>query len=94
MSIEQVRQQHGIKLTIGELIAGLALLVTCFVALNGWMIVPTQIQHLSQENGRQDARLDAIEQTAAERAETLVRIDERTKRIEDVLKTKFGGFSQ
>ena len=88
--MEAVRTTHLLRLTAGELIAGVALLVTCFVALNGWIVLPTQIQHINQENGRQEARLSAIEKAAAERAETLIRIDERTKRIEEVLKLKFG----
>ena len=86
--METVKAQYGLRMTVGELIAGIALLVTCFVALNGWIVLPTQIHHLSLENGKQDARIAAIEKTAAERAETLVRIDERTKRIEESLKAK------
>jgi hypothetical protein len=41
---------------------------------------------LAQENIRQDKRIENIEQTAEARGETLARIDERTKRIEERLK--------
>jgi hypothetical protein len=37
------------------------------------------------ENEKQEQRLQKIESTAADRAETLARIDERTKRIEQIL---------
>jgi hypothetical protein len=50
------------------------------------LILPEKVIHLQRENERQDARLGSIESIASERAETLVRIDERTKRIEEALK--------
>lgn len=86
MSFEEVRNQRGVRLTISEFIAGLALLVTIFTAANGWFLLPAEVRHLAQENMRQDKRIEDIERTAQERGETLARIDERTKRIEDRLK--------
>lgn len=77
---------HGVRLTIGELIAGIGLLVALLSALNGWFVLPEQVRYVRDENARQDQRILAIENTAQERAETLARIDERTKRIEEVLK--------
>jgi hypothetical protein len=86
MSFEEVRSQRGVRLTLSELIAGLALLVTIFTAANGWFLLPAEVRHLAQENMRQDKRIENIEQTAEARGETLARIDERTKRIEERLK--------
>jgi hypothetical protein len=88
MSIEQVRNERGVKLTMSELIAGIALMVTAFSALNGWVVLPEQMQTLRANDARQDARIESLSREANERAETLARIDERTKRIEDYLKAK------
>jgi hypothetical protein len=88
MSIENVRNERGVKLTMSELIAGIALLVTLFSALNGWIILPEQMQNLRANDAKQDARIDVINQENQARNETLARIDERTKRIEDYLKAK------
>jgi len=41
---------------------------------------------LRESDSRQDARMDMIERVAQDRGETLARIDERTKRIEERLK--------
>jgi hypothetical protein len=46
------------------------------------------MRQVRNENERQDIRLQAIERLASERSETLARIDERTKRIEESLKAK------
>jgi hypothetical protein len=73
---------------MSELIAGIALLVTLFSALNGWIILPEQMQNLRANDAKQDARIEMINQENQVRSETLARIDERTKRIEDYLKSK------
>jgi hypothetical protein len=92
MSIEEVPRrrgfERGIKLTMSELIAGIALLVTLFSALNGWIILPEQMQTLRASDAKQDARIEMMNQENQVRNETLARIDERTKRIEDYLKAK------
>ena len=86
MSIEEVRHQRGIRLTISEAIALVAIMVAAFSALNGWIVLPEQMQALRESDSRQDARMDMIERVAQDRGETLARIDERTKRIEERLK--------
>ena len=88
MSIEPVRNERGIKLTMSELVAGLALMVTIFSALNGWIVLPEQMRHIQNNDAKQDARIELIQKEAVQRNETLARIDERTKRIEDYLQTK------
>jgi septal ring factor EnvC (AmiA/AmiB activator) len=88
MSIEPVRNERGIKLTMSELVAGFALMVTIFSALNGWIVLPEQMRHIQNNDAKQDARIELIQKEAVQRNETLARIDERTKRIEDVLQAK------
>jgi septal ring factor EnvC (AmiA/AmiB activator) len=88
MSIEQVRNERGVKLTMSELIAGVALMVTLFSALNGWIVLPEQMRSIQTNDAKQDARIELISREAQARNETLARIDERTKRIEDYLKSK------
>lgn len=88
MSIETVRNERGVKLTMSELIAGIALLVTSFSALNGWIVLPEQVRLVQANDAKQDAKIELIQQDAQEQSETLARIDERTKRIEDYLKSK------
>lgn len=85
MSIEEVRNQRGIKLTFSEAVAAVAMLVALFSALSGWVVLPEQVRYVRDENIKQDTRITAIEVVAQERAETLARIDERTKRIEAAL---------
>lgn len=87
MSIETVRDRPGIRLNVGEAVAILALIVTLLSSFNGWWILPEKVLNLQKENERQDDRLVKIESIASERAETLARIDERTRRIEEVLKS-------
>ena len=86
MSVETVRDRPGVRLNVGEAVAILALVVTLISSFNGWWILPEKVLNLQKENARQDDRLFKIESIAAERAETLVRIDERTRRIEEALK--------
>lgn len=86
MSLEEVRHQRGIRLTISEAIALVAIMVAAFSALNGWIVLPEQMRALRESDSRQDARMDMIERVAQDRGETLARIDERTKRIEERLK--------
>jgi hypothetical protein len=84
MSLEP--ESRGVRMSYAEVLAGVSILVAAFSAFNGWLILPEKVINLQRENERQDARLGNIEAIAAERAETLVRIDERTKRIEEALK--------
>jgi hypothetical protein len=88
MSIEEVRNERGVKLTMSELIAGIALMVTLFSALNGWVVLPEQMRTIQANDAKQDARIEVIAKEGQARNETLARIDERTKRIEDYLKVK------
>jgi len=92
MSIEEIPRrrglERGVKLTMSELIAGVALMITLFSALNGWIVLPEQMRHLQNSDAKQDARIEMINQENIARSETLARIDERTKRIEDYLKSK------
>jgi hypothetical protein len=88
MSIQEVRNERGVKLTMSELIAGLALMITAFSALNGWIVLPEQMRTIQANDAKQDAKIEIIQSEAQERAETLARIDERTKRIEEYLQSK------
>lgn len=88
MSIQEVRNERGVKLTVSELIAGIALIVTAFSALNGWIVLPEQMRVIQANDAKQDARIELIQSEAQDRAETLARIDERTKRIEEYLQSK------
>ncbi len=92
MSIEDIPRrrgmERGVKLTMSELIAGIALMVTAFSALNGWIILPEQMRSIQNNDAKQDAKIEVIQKDAQTRSETLARIDERTKRIEDYLQTK------
>jgi septal ring factor EnvC (AmiA/AmiB activator) len=80
--------ERGVRLTMSELIAGIALMVTLFSALNGWIVLPEQMRSIQSNDAKQDARIELIQREAVQRNETLARIDERTKRIEDYLKSK------
>jgi type I restriction-modification system DNA methylase subunit len=80
--------ERGVKLTMSELIAGIALMITLFSALNGWIVLPEQMRHIQTNDAKQDARIEVIQKENQSRSETLARIDERTKRIEDYLKSK------
>jgi hypothetical protein len=73
---------------MSELIAGIALMVTMFSALNGWVVLPEQMRTIQANDAKQDARIEVIQKEAVQRNETLARIDERTKRIEDYLQAK------
>lgn len=88
MSIQPVRNERGVKLTMSELIAGVALMVTMFSALNGWVVLPEQMRSIQANDAKQDARIELMDKENQTRSETLARIDERTKRIEDYLKSK------
>ena len=92
MSIEEIPRrrglERGVKLTMSELIAGVALMVTLFSALNGWIVLPEQMRHLQNSDAKQNASIEMIQRDAQTRSEILARIDERTKRIEDYLQTK------
>ena len=71
---------------MSEAVALVAVMVAAFSALNGWIVLPEQMRALRESDSRQDARMDMIERVAQDRGETLARIDERTKRIEERLK--------
>jgi hypothetical protein len=86
MSTETVRNRAGVKLTWGEVLTFVSLLIAAFSAFSGWIVLPEKVLNLQKENEKQDTRLGAIEAVAAERNETIIRIDERTKRIEESLK--------
>jgi septal ring factor EnvC (AmiA/AmiB activator) len=92
MSVEEIPRrrglERGVKLTMSELIAGIALMVTLFSALNGWVVLPEQMRSIQANDAKQDARIEVIQKEAVQRNETLARIDERTKRIEDYLQAK------
>ena len=92
MSIEEIPRrrgmERGVKLTMSELIAGIALMITLFSALNGWIILPEQMRNLQNNDAKQSATIEMIQKENQSRSETLARIDERTKRIEDYLKAK------
>ncbi|MCX6964792.1 MAG: hypothetical protein NTW41_05515 [Verrucomicrobia bacterium] len=85
MSFEQVKSRPGVRLSVSEAIAALALVATVFSISQAWWILPEKVSRVEVENEKQEARLQKIEATAADRAETLARIDERTKRIEQIL---------
>jgi hypothetical protein len=75
-------------MSVGEFIAALALVATVFSASQAWWILPEKVNRVEIENEKQEQRLQKIEATAADRAETLARIDERTKRIEQILASR------
>jgi len=85
MSLDEVRNQPGIKLTIAEAIAAVAVLIAAFSALSGWIILPEQVRTLKEADATQNARIAAIEIAAQDKAVILARIDERTKRIEEAI---------
>lgn len=88
MSIQPVRNERGVRLTMSELIAGVALIVTLFSALNGWIVLPEQMRAVQGNDAKQDAKIELIQRDAQSRSETLARIDERTQRIEEYLQSK------
>jgi hypothetical protein len=88
MSLDEKDGRPAIKMSMAEIIAAVALIATVFSSLNGWIVLPEQMRQVRNENEKQDIRLQAIERLASERSETLARIDERTKRIEESLKAK------
>jgi hypothetical protein len=73
---------------MSELIAGVALIVTMFSALNGWIVLPEQMRAVQGNDAKQDAKIEVIQRDAQSRSETLARIDERTQRIEEYLQSK------
>jgi hypothetical protein len=87
MSLDEKDGRPAIKMSMAEITAAVALIATVFSSLNGWIVLPEQMRQVRNENDKQDIRLSAIERIASERSETIARIDERTKRIEESLKT-------
>jgi len=88
MSLDEKDGRPAVKMNLAEALAALALVATIFSSLNGWVVLPEQMRQVKNENEKQDIRLSTIERLANERSETLARIDERTKRIEESLKAK------
>jgi hypothetical protein len=88
MSIDEVRNQTGVKVTIAELIAGVALIITVFSALNGWIVLPEQVRALKEADALQHAKIAAIELSAQQKAEVLARIDERTVEIKKAIEAQ------
>jgi hypothetical protein len=80
-------RRHGFSPTFAELIAGTALIVTVLSAAYGWIVLPEQMRHVKDATMALDRRIVTIEGGNLERAETLARIDERTKRMEQTLAT-------
>ena len=80
-------RRHGFNPTFSEFIAGIALLVTMMSAAYGWIVLPEQMRNVKDATSGLDRRIVIIEGGNLERAETLARIDERTKRIEQTLET-------
>ena len=54
----------------------------------GGVVLPEQMRNIQSNDAKQDARIELIQKEAVARNETLARIDERTKRIEDYLQSK------
>jgi hypothetical protein len=86
MSIDEVKSQRGLKMTIGEAVAVIALIITILSGLNGWLVIPEKLRGVQEENSRQDQRITAMETMAYQKSEILARIDERTRRIEEAVK--------
>lgn len=86
MSVDEVKNQRGIKMTVGEAVAVVALIVTILSSLNGWIVLPEKLHGVQEENARQDQRITAMETMAYQKSEILARIDERTRRIEEAVK--------
>lgn len=78
-------RRHGFNPTFSEFIASLALIVTLLSAAYGWIVLPEQMHNMKDTASALEKRITAIESGNLERAETLARIDERTKRIEQTL---------
>ena len=74
-----------------EIIAGIALVVTIIGSAQGWLILPEKVRAQDERTDRIESRIAEIEQLASERAETLARIDERTKRIEHIITAEHKG---
>lgn len=68
-----------------EIIAAVALLITVVGSAQGWLILPEKVRTITDRTDRLETRVYAFETIAQERAETLARIDERTKRIESII---------
>ena len=85
--------RRGVRMSVSELLAGIAILVAVMSGLNQWFVLPEQIKTIQVrqaevvlQNERQDGRMTSFEILANSRSEQLARIDERTKRIEDAVK--------
>lgn len=68
-----------------EIIASVALLITVVGSAQGWLILPEKVRTITDRTDRLETRVYAAETSAQERAVTLARIDERTKRIESII---------
>ena len=79
MSLDEKDGRPAVKMNLAEAIAAFALIATVFSSLNGWIVLPEQMRQVRNENEKQDIRLQAIERLAADRSETLARIEESLK---------------
>lgn len=80
----QFIEQKPSRLTVSvaEIIAALGVLIASVSLFTGFVILPEQVRTLRADNDKQDVRISVLEKTFSEKAETIARIDERTKRIE------------
>jgi len=85
--------RRGVRMSVSELLAGIAILVAVMSGLNQWFVLPEQIKGIQVRyaevvlhNQMQDGRMTSFEILANARSEQLARIDERTKRIEEAVK--------
>lgn len=85
MNVPAPNSPHFRSFISSEIIAGIALVVTIIGSAQGWLILPEKVRAQDERTDRMEARIITIEQLANERAETLARIDERTRRIEQII---------
>jgi hypothetical protein len=86
MNSQTIPEPSRIRAVISsEIIAGIALIVTIFGSAQGWLILPEKVRSTQEQADKLESRVNSMEALANERAETLARIDERTKRIEAIV---------
>lgn len=75
-------QPSRLTVSVAEIIAALGVLIASVSLFAGLIVLPEQVRTLRADNDKQDVRISILEKTFTEKAETIARIDERTKRIE------------
>lgn len=85
LSVSDRMDKQTRSIISSEIIAGIALLVTIFGSAQGWLILPEKVRVTQEHANKLEQRINSMESLANERAETLARIDERTKRIEQII---------